>query len=213
MGRLVLVVGGEQPGLDALLTAARRRFAAEARVEFPPRLVTRRRTTGDTEISTSRRVFREIEREGGLFLSWETDGVFHGYAIGVREALSAGSMVVAAAPALAVPEAVKRWPDVRVVRLTVGTDAVRLPLLPRACLARMMGPALCRRSRAICGQDPVDARVHHSGDLSLAVRSLTEALLRVLGEPKEPRPRAAKPRSSSRPRAPRATAALVGSSR
>jgi ribose 1,5-bisphosphokinase PhnN len=207
-GCLVLVVGGEQPSLDVLLTAARRRLAAETRVEFPTRLVTRRRPMGDTEICMSRRGFREIEREGGLFLSWETGGVFHGYPMSVGKALSAGCTVVLVVPVPIVPEAVKLWLDARVVRLTAGTDAARLPLHPRSCLARMMGPTLCRRSRAICGEDPVDARVHHSGDLSSAVRSLTDALLHVLREPNERRPRPAKRRS----RAQRATAALVNSS-
>src|SRR5919109_3670865 len=79
MGRLVLVVSGEQPTLDVLVTAVRRRFATYSGVEFPPRLVTRRRTIGDTELSTSRRVFREIEGEGGLLLRWETGGLLHGY--------------------------------------------------------------------------------------------------------------------------------------
>ena len=211
-GRLVLVVGEEQPSLDVLLTAARRRFDAKTRVEFPPRLVTRRHATGDTEICMSRRGFRDLEREGGLFLSWETCGVFHGYPMSVRKALSSGCTLVLVVPAPIVPEAVKRWPDARVVRLTAGTDAARLPLHPRSCLARMMGPKLCRRSRAICGEAPVDARVHHSGDLSSAVRSLTDALLHVLREPNERRPRPAKRPSSSRSRGQRATATLVNSS-
>jgi ribose 1,5-bisphosphokinase len=198
MGRLVLVIGGEQPGLDVLLTAARRRFTAPSRVEFPQRLVTRRRTFGDTELSTSRRIFREIEREGGLLLSWETGGVLHGHPISVLEALSAGRMVVVAAPAPVLSEAVKRWPDVRVVRVTVGTEAARLPLHPRTCLARMMGAKLRRRLRPVCGEDAVDARVHHSGDLSAAVRSLTEALVRLLSEPQTARLRTAKPRPGKR---------------
>jgi ribose 1,5-bisphosphokinase PhnN len=211
-GRLVLVVGGEQPSLDVLLTAARRRFTAETMVEIPTRLVTRRRPTGDTEICVSRRGFRDLDREGGLFLSWETGGVFHGYPMSVRNALSTGYTIVLVVPAPIVPEAVKRWPDARVVRLTAGTDAARLRLHPRSCLARMMGPKLCRRSRVICGEDPVDARVHHSGDLSLAVRSLTDALLHVLREPNERRPRPAKRPSSRRSRGQRATATLVNSS-
>jgi ribose 1,5-bisphosphokinase PhnN len=205
MGRLVLVVSGEQPTLDVLVTAVRRRFATYSGVEFPPRLVTRRRTIGDTELSTSRRVFREIEGEGGLLLRWETGGVLHGYPSSVCEALSAGRMVVMATPALAVSEAVKRWPHVRVVRVTIGAEAARLPLHPRPCVARTMGGKLRRCLRSVNGEDAVDAHVHHSGDISAAVRSLTEALLRLVKEPTRARPGTATTGSSQRAGVPRAT--------
>jgi hypothetical protein len=98
-----------------------------------------------------------------------------------------------------------------VLRVTVGTDAARLSLLPRARLARMMGAKL-RRPFPVCGQDAADARVHYSGDLSAAVRSLTEALLRLLGEPQKPHPRTAKPRSNSPSGAQRATPGVVAPS-
>jgi phosphonate metabolism protein PhnN/1,5-bisphosphokinase (PRPP-forming) len=209
MGRLVLVVGGEQAGLDVLLTAARRRFAAESGFEFPVRLTTRRRPAGATEMSMSRRVFREIERDGGLLLSWESDGVLHGYPISVREALAAGRMVVASAPALVVPEAVGRWPDVRVVQVTVGTDAARLPLRPRTCLARMTGVKPLQRSGAPFSEDRVDAFVHHSGSLSLSVRSLTDSLHRVLSEPQRARPSRARPQPRKRAGAQPSTAGVA----
>jgi phosphonate metabolism protein PhnN/1,5-bisphosphokinase (PRPP-forming) len=208
-GRLVLVIGGPQPNLDVLLTAARRRFVTETRVEFPRRLVTKRRTVADTELSTSRSVFREMDREGGLLLSWKTDGVLHGYPISVREALSVGRMVVLGAPTSIVSEAVKRWPHVRVVRVTVGPEAARLPLHPRTCLARLMGAKLRRRLRAVCDEDAVDARVHYSGDLSAAVRSLTLALLRILKAPEQVRLRADKPRRVKRSGSRRAPAGAL----
>jgi ribose 1,5-bisphosphokinase PhnN len=160
-------------------------------------------------LSTSRRVFREIEGEGGLLLQWETGGVLHGYPSSVDEALSAGSMVVMAAPAFVVSEAVKRWPHVRVLRVTVGTEAARLPLHPRSCLARTMGGKLQRCLQPVSGELAVDAHVHHSGDLSAAVRSLTEALLRLLNEPEQARPGAATTGSIKRAGVPRAFPSTV----
>jgi ribose 1,5-bisphosphokinase PhnN len=183
MGRLVLVIGGEQPTIDVLVSAARRRFASYSSAEFPPRLVTRKRPIGDTELSTTRRAFLEIEGEGGFLLQWDTAGVLHGYLSSVCEALSAGRAVVLAAPAFVVSEALKRWPHTRVVRVTIGAEAARLPLRPRACVARTTGGQLRRCLRPVSGKEVVDAHVHHSGDLSAAVRSLTEALVRLLKEP------------------------------
>jgi ribose 1,5-bisphosphokinase PhnN len=156
---LVLLTGAEGRGKDMLISAARRRYAGDERLEFPARLATRGTAHDEAHISIPGRVFQEIERKQGFAVSWQHGGARHGLTAGALQALQAGRMVVIAIPSEAVEDFRGLWPDVEVVPLCSEVD--------RARPAQRFLSAASRH------------RVDHGGDIAQAVRRFHEVLERI----------------------------------
>lgn len=176
-GCLIVVTPADQPVIDLLLTAVRRRIPDTA-IEFPKRITTRRSGSSDADIVVSRNLFREIERDGAFIAKWEAGGHRFGLPGTVREILERGRSAVIAAPAEIIPELQEIVPDVRVVRLGDRLHAARAQLSPRACLRRITGPRLAARLEATPTAPTTDA-VFDPNDLPSAIRFLTEVLIRI----------------------------------
>lgn len=173
-GCLVLVEAADAAGLEGLLTAARRHLVASSWIEFPRRIVTRR-NAGPDEERVSRRAFRDLQRSGAFLVSWEAGGEGFAVPIAARKALRRGRMVVASVPH-GLADARTAWARIHRVRITAGTDRVRAPLDPRACLRRTLGPEMCARVN-LAAPAAIDATVHHQGNVSAVVERLSATLL------------------------------------
>lgn len=153
-GLLVLLSGAEARGKDLLIAQARRRYAADPRLEFPARLQTRQSAHDTEHIGVPRRVFRDIERARGFAVSWQHADAEHGLTPSALEALDAGRIVVIAVPPAAIDRFRAIWPNVEVVPLTSEVDAAR--------------PSSHRT--------PNMSTVRHSGDIADAVRRFNRVL-------------------------------------
>lgn len=165
-GLLVLLAGAAARGKDLLIASARRRYAGDARLEFPARLQTRMCEHDSEHIGIPRRVFRDIENKRGFAVSWQNADAQHGLTAGALEALQAGRIVVVAVPPDAVDSFRALWPRVEVVPLASDVDAAR--------------PGATRVMHS--------ASVRHSGDIAQAVRRfhrvLDDIALRQFGCPR-----------------------------
>ncbi len=168
-GLLVVVTGADARGKDLIVAAARRRFAKDARFEFPARIATRACDFDDQLVPVPCRVFRSIEGKRGFAISWQRGAQRHGFTDGALLALDAGRIVVVAIPEDAVPAFCRMWQRTVVVRVASHLDGVR-HRIPRAGPRATLNPA-----------DPV-GRIEHSGNVADAVRQLSDILDRLAFE-------------------------------
>lgn len=140
-GTLVLVIGPSGAGKDTLISAARAKLAANARLVFPQRILTRAPVGSEGHCSVARRTFAALESAGALLLSWQAQGVCYGLPASIRDDLAAGRTVVANVWRDAVPLALAIWPRVHVIEVAVGPECVRAQLRDQMLGHRRSQPA------------------------------------------------------------------------
>lgn len=192
LGRLVFVVASDQAGLAVLLDAASRRFLSDQRVQFAATVTTHRTTAAGARLVVSRRDFHDLVGSGGFLATWHHGEIQGGLPIGVRDTLNAGISVVAGLPHEDVCNGagtpVRPWSDVCFLRVTTHTDLARVPLNPRACLQRMMGPGGRPFDTPRHLPARTDGSVHVGASIGAGVSAISDAIERLLTPP--PRPRA-----------------------
>jgi phosphonate metabolism protein PhnN/1,5-bisphosphokinase (PRPP-forming) len=165
-GVLVLLVGPEARGKDMLIATARNRYAANLRMEFPARVVTRPSHLDQEHISISRRAFRDIENNCGFAVAWEHFGTRHGLTAGALQALDDGCIVVIATAAEAVDDFEALGHRIEIVTLHSAVDIAR----PFSGRRRPPVESACLQGHVVRHQ------ITHSGDIAHAVRSFHAVL-------------------------------------
>lgn len=131
-GQLFCVVGASGAGKDTLLGYARARLAGVAPVFFAHRYITRPAAAGGenhVELSTA-----EFERRLGLgafALHWDSHGFRYGIGREIDLWMQAGASVVMNGSRAHLPEAARRYPDLRVVLVEVSAPILRARLEAR----------------------------------------------------------------------------------
>lgn len=156
-GTLVVVAGPDARGKEVVVAAVKRRFACHAGIEFPVRIMTRPHCEGCDYLSVSRRVFRDMQREGAFALSWQAQGHDVAAPAGVLDSLRAGHLVVLVATHQAAQQAGALGTKVHLIELLAGPDGSR-PL-----------PAARMQAAAEPSASPMH-RIWHGGDIAEAVR-------------------------------------------
>ena len=177
-GRLVLVVGPSGAGKDALINAARRKFASAPAFAFPRRILTRPDAGAEGHVAVGRRTFAALEAAGAFMFAWEAQGVRYALPAAVHGELTAGRICVANVWREAIPKAMLCWPGVIVVEVAVGPEMVRASL--RQQLLRHRGATGHAEAGELAG--PADYQLTHCRDLEAAVRQFC-ALLTTLSPP------------------------------
>lgn len=139
MSTLFYIIGASGSGKDSLLCYARERLAGEP-VLFAHRYITRPVDgTGENHITLSEAEFL-LRREAGLFsLHWQSHGLYYGIGCEIDAWLGRGLTVVINGSRAYLPEALRRYPQLRCLWIEV-------PL-----------PTLARRLR--CRQRESDAQI------------------------------------------------------
>ncbi len=169
-GVLVVVVGAEGRGKEMLVAIARRRFEADASLDFPARMTTRSQSEANGDTVVNRRALRDMAAAGELLCRWETDGHAFGLGMAVRQSLEDGRTVVVVAGQEAAEDLRRVWDDVRVVEVTAGADSARRPL-GRGAPARRDGGGAEQRVSTLA--------LHHPGDVASAVRAFHDMIARM----------------------------------
>lgn len=123
-GSLILVVGGSGVGKDTLIDAAKRRFAADAIIVFPRRVVTRAESVGEDHDSLDRDAFDRARMQGAFALSWDAHGLSYGVPRSVADDLAAGRSVIVNVSRRVIGDAETAFPSVAVLEIT-APDSVR----------------------------------------------------------------------------------------
>ena len=162
-GCLVLVVGPSGAGKDTLLRIAARRLAAQPRIVFGRRIVTRLADAFEDHDSMGAAAFDAAQAQGAFVLSWRAHG--HGYGVpaaAAAERLGSGDTIVFNVSRAAVAAARERFARVRVVYVAAPPEE-----LARRLAARGRDPdvaARLARAEALARGEDSDLVIDNVGD-------------------------------------------------
>lgn len=127
-GRLIYVVGPSGAGKDALLDYARAHLpeSDRTRVRFARRWITRPAgSVGEDHQPVTHEEFERMVDEGRFAMAWRANG--NGYGIGkeIRDWLAEGTTVVVSGSREYLPQALKDFPDIQAVSVTVSLQVLR----------------------------------------------------------------------------------------
>ena len=181
MARLIYIMGPSGCGKDALMGEARRALPPEKPVAFAHRYITRPADAGgENHVSLSRAEFG-LRLSRGLFaLSWESHGFAYGVGREIDHWLGLGLTVVLNGSREALPAALRAYPDMLPVLVTVPADELRRRLGGRG---REDGAEMERRlarARMIVPEVPGLVRFDNSGPLPESGRALAGLILETL---------------------------------
>lgn len=177
---LILVVGPSGAGKDAVIGAARGQLAAERRVHFVRRMITRTPLPGaEDHDSCDPSVFRQRAAQGAFALHWTANGMGYGLPIELEKSLD--GVVVANVSRTVLDEARGRYPGLLVCNIDASPDLLRRRLRDRrreteAEIERRLARA---RQYPTCGDDVMT--IQNDGLLHEAAARLVTAILTRLG--------------------------------
>ncbi|PLS22975.1 phosphonate metabolism protein/1,5-bisphosphokinase (PRPP-forming) PhnN [Neptunicoccus cionae] len=128
-GRLFTVVGPSGAGKDTVLNAALQRCPRVLRMR---RVITRASDAGGETIDgVSAAEFQTMLEQGEFALWWEAHNTRYGIPVAIDQALAEGQDVVFNGSRAAMPEILRRYPQVRVLSLSVTPEVLRQRLIER----------------------------------------------------------------------------------
>ena len=176
-GTLICVVGPSGAGKDSVMAAARALLAADERVVFPRRVVTRpAEAGGEDHLPVSPDRFVALRDSGALALSWEAHGIAYGIPVGIAEDLASGAIVVINISRTAIAAA-RAAHNALVVEITADPEilARRLAGRGRETAEDIAG----RLARAAVVAIDADETIVNDGDLAEAAQAFAAILKRA----------------------------------
>lgn len=182
-GVFVAVVGPSGSGKDTLIAHARQALAAEPRVTFVRRVITRA-SDGATEDhdSVCDTEFEESRRAGAFALTWDAHGLRYGIPAGVDAAVASGQVAIANGSRGVIPALRARYARVVVAEIGASPEILAARLASRGRESR--GEVLARLARTVPAQiaGPDVVAIDNSGDIAAAGARLVALIRAALAE-------------------------------
>ena len=125
-GRLVYVVGPSGAGKDALLEYARAHLPPGAKVKFARRWITRPADAGgERHLPLTQAEFEQRVKAGRFAMHWRAHGNGYGIEAEIRDWLLEGNTVVVSGSRGHLPQALKDFPEMLIVHVTVRPEVLR----------------------------------------------------------------------------------------
>lgn len=128
IGRLIYVVGPSGAGKDALLDYARTHLPESDRIKvrFARRWITRPAgSVGEDHQPVTHEEFECMVVEGRFAMAWRANGNGYGIEQEIRDWLAKGETVVVSGSREYLPKALRDFPELMVVSVTVSVDVLR----------------------------------------------------------------------------------------
>ena len=158
-GRLIYVMGPSGAGKNSVIASAREKLNKNKYIHFSPRYLTRPAGQGDdADLTLSAAAFAHYKRIGLFALDWEAHGFCYGVGIAIDTLLHAGKCVVVNGSRDYAATALKKYPRMAAVLITVKANVAHARLQARA---REQPDAIERtaRLRVKCGTTALRGRV------------------------------------------------------
>lgn len=176
-GALVLVVGPSGAGKDTLIAAARSALVGDADFVFPRRVVTRPAVAELEDHDTMAPADFSAAQEAGAFaLDWQAHGLCYGIPAAILDDIAGGKVVVVNTSRAVVTEALRRFPDCRVVLVTARTDVRATRLASRGRESAADVAKRLEREGAPVPPDVAPVVIDNSGSLDAGIAAFVGAL-------------------------------------
>lgn len=173
-GRLFTIVGPSGAGKDTVLDAA---LLRRPNVERVQRVITRAGDAGGEAIDgVSRATFRAMQVRGEFALWWAAHDTCYGIPVAMDHALAAGRDVIFNGSRAAMPEILRKYPNVTVISLIVTPDVLRQRLIVRGRETLLDIEARLRRANLGFTTPARTIEIDNSGALEHAVDRMVAAL-------------------------------------
>lgn len=179
-GRLIYLMGPSGSGKDSLIEAAREPLQA-INCEVVRRVITRSaESVGEDAIGVSREEFARRKEEGDFALCWHANGLDYGIPVVIDQWLKEGRDVLINGSRGHLAQALRRYPALVPILLTVKEDVLRERLLRRGRESLAEIEARLRRNELFTADASVGEtlihRLDNSGELSDTVAGLLKLL-------------------------------------
>lgn len=181
-GRVIYLMGPSGSGKDSLLEAAAPVFEV-AHCQVMRRVITRSaESVGEEAVSVTHEEFDVLEKQGAFAMSWRANGLAYGIPESMRGWLASGWNVVVNGSRGYLKEALRLYPELVAIVLTVEPAALRERLLLRNRENREQIEARLSRNSEYDEQWEILApsrqilRLDNSGSLSATVAGFAELL-------------------------------------
>lgn len=183
MARLIYIMGPSGCGKDALMGEARRILPPEKPVAFAHRYITRPADAGgENHVALSRTEF-QLRLDRGLFaLHWESHGFVYGIGREIDLWMEKGFSVVMNGSREALPAALRAYPGMLPVLVTVPEDVLRHRLASRGREGAADMELRLARARMDVADVPGLVRFENSGPLTERGRALADLILQTLDD-------------------------------
>jgi ribose 1,5-bisphosphokinase len=183
-GGLVYVIGASGAGKDTLIQWVRHRLSTTRPglpVAFAHRYITRpSAATGETHVALTPDEFEMRRAAGLLAMEWESHGLRYGVGTEIDQWRAAGLTVVVNGSRAHLPDAARRYPDLRPVLISVAPETLRRRLEARGRDSDADIEARLARTAALTVEHPALARVDNSGPIEAGgarLLALVEAIV------------------------------------
>lgn len=130
-GRLIYLMGASGAGKDSLIDAARLQLAARG-IDVVRRVITRSaEASGEQALGVTRDAFEHMACQGRFALDWEANGLRYGIPIEIDQALAEGKWVLMNGSRGHLQNALRRYPMLLPVLVTVSDSVLRQRLVAR----------------------------------------------------------------------------------
>lgn len=174
MSGLFAIVGPSGVGKDTLMEAAR---ARDPRVHLVRRVITRPEEAGGEDFEgVTEAAFERRLAAGNFALHWRAHGLSYGIPADVRGMLDEGSTVLFNGSRAVLAEAVRVFPELKVIHVTARPDVLRQRLLARG---RETAMEIEKRLKHMRFTRPIGLEMFeldNSGDLETALDALFDIL-------------------------------------
>lgn len=175
-GRLFYVVGPSGAGKDTILTDARAKLAGRVFIALAHRYITRPSDSGnENHIALTPSEFALRDRAGLFAMQWNSNGHRYGIGLEICQWLDAGVSVLVNGSRGYLPEALRFFPELRLILITASVETLRKRLTARgredqAAIASRIERALAFRQLARTPDLEIlnDAGSEHAGDQLVA---------------------------------------------
>jgi len=131
-GQLYYLIGPSGGGKDSLISYVRNRLNGNGSVFFAHRYITRApEAEGENHVALSREEFLQRLKKGLFAMHWHSYGCYYGIGIEIDHWLSKGCQVLVNGSRSYLPEARRRYPDLKVILIEVSLEVLKRRLEAR----------------------------------------------------------------------------------